>query len=704
MLQSGIGRSRGKVVPAIRNTTDEYKLQQLLLRENFERLKVVVGSFPLLAALVVVVLHGYVPLHFLILWYVLVLLNTLGTLWLGRYYQSDPEAHDTATWARIRVGSAVINALVWGCAAATVLYPPDFEHQVFILMLVGGTTGIAVTTSASYLPALFSYQAVNILPFVGRTLSEGHPEMSGIMSLYLFVLVVMGWRVHQTIRRSIGLELANNELLEQVQQVNQELDDKIQKRTSALRSSLAEREASEAKLARVHTLLEFSGTGVLVVDHQSLQILDSNLPARQLLSLEGEDTGERILRALQLSELVVQMELEEGAPQARLLDNLEVTVCRRGQELLVLIRDVSDRLQWEQRIHQAQKMQAVGRLAGEVAHDFNNLLMVISGHAGLITGSDAEEISEACQKGKALTSQLLSFSSEGATTPRVVELNGHIRKLDSMFRRLLGESIEVVTLLSDHSVNVRIDPGQLDQALLNLALNAREAMQGQGTLQITLTPAEDVVELAIQDSGPGVPRELRGRIFDPFFSTKKHRGAGLGLATSFGIIDRAGGNLCLKDTEQGACFSIRLPLVSEDAPEEEAPPAEPALTEQGGRLLVVEDQEAVLAVVSRGLRRFGYDVIGARSGEEAMEVLSDPVHRFDLVISDVILPKMSGLEVYRRCQERGDSPPFLLMSGYVEKALEGFEGEAPPLLRKPFKIRELLEAVQSRLPRGVVSR
>lgn len=681
---------------------DQFPLLELLLLENYERLKVVVGSFPFVALLVAWVLADSVSHRDLALWFLAVVAVTLATLWSSVAFSRHRERLSLRSWQRLRVLSSVLNALVWGGASATVLYPADFAQQVFLLLLVGGTTGIAVSSSASYLPALLSFQFLNLPPLAARLVSEGdhlHLSMAGLVLSHLAIVVVMGVRVHKTVVRGFELERVNAELVGRLQQANQTLNSKVAERTVELERALSDRLASESRLARIQVLVELTGMGILVVEAETQQVVDSNQAAWSLLETEAVSS---------LAELELAGELDgwDGQTDTRLFRHLELTLTRQtldeGDFLLILLRDVGERLRWERQMRQAQKMQALGRLAGEMAHDFNNLLMAITGFASFLaesddsqTSHDASQILMACERGKALTSQLLVFSSDAFTAPRVIDLNLHVRQLDQMLRRLLGEQVELVTLLSETPCPVELDPGQFDQVLLNLAVNAREAMKSRGVLTIRVFDEQDTIVVEVQDDGPGVPEDDREQIFDPFFTTRPG-GAGLGLASSFGIVRGAGGQLTLVDHQgAGAIFRISLPRASGQP---EAAPVAPVTATKGpgqARILVVEDQEAVLAVVRRGLESQGYEVVAVHSAEEALALIKD-LSSFDMLLSDVILPKMSGIELYKQLRQNSCAIPTLLMSGYVDANLVDIPN-APRLLRKPFQLVELLAAVAETL-------
>ena len=367
---------------------------------------------------------------------------------------------------------------------------------------------------------------------------------------------------------------------------------------------------------------------------------------------------------------------------------------------------------------QAQKMDAVGRLAGGIAHDFNNLLTVIAGNAASLadaidpaseSGEDLREIELAAERATALTRQLLSFGRPKVLTHRVFDANHVIQGLAGLLRRVLGEDVEVALDLDPELWPVEGDPGQLEQVLLNLAVNARDAMPGGGTLRIAtlrralrahgaqrLGIAEgDYVMLAVSDTGAGMTDETRRRAFEPFYSTKgPDAGTGLGLSIVYEITHRWGGGIEI-ESALGAGTTVRI-----DLPRTTGTPAvaaERPLSASGGseRVLVVEDDAGVRRLLVRTLESGGYRVIAAANGAEALERVAGKETDVDLLVSDVVMPKLSGLELARQLRERNPRLRVLLISGFPDRVEDD---AAPPFadgfLQKPFAPREILEKVR----------
>ncbi len=394
---------------------------------------------------------------------------------------------------------------------------------------------------------------------------------------------------------------------------------------------------------------------------------------------------------------------------------------------LVLALDVTSRRQLEAQLRQAQKMEAVGQLAGGVAHDFNNLLTAIMGYGQLIQVRlapddpaihDSGEILKAAERAASLTRQLLAFSRRQLLEPRVLDLNAVITGLDKMLRRLIGEDIDLVTAPTSELGMVRADPGQIEQVLMNLVVNARDAMPHGGRLTIetaNVTLGEDYarahvdvkpgrhVMLAVSDTGVGMSPETRARIFEPFFTTKETgKGTGLGLSTVHGIVRQSEGHIeVYTEPGHGTTFKICLPRV--EGAVEPADARQDALERVAGTetILVVEDEESIRGVIRASLEVYGYRVLEAADGSEGITICERREQRIDLLMADVVMPLMGGPELVRRIGMVRPDLPVLLISGYTDRALthQGLRESETAFLQKPFtpealarKVREILDA------------
>ncbi len=388
--------------------------------------------------------------------------------------------------------------------------------------------------------------------------------------------------------------------------------------------------------------------------------------------------------------------------------------------------DVTARVRLEEQLRQAQKMEAVGQLAGGVAHDFNNLLTVISGNCDLLLGATAADdpdraplvdIRAAGDRAANLTRQLLAFSRRQILEPRLVDVHEVVAGIEKMLRRLIGEDVLLATDLAADPSWVKVDPGQLEQVVMNLAVNARDAMPRGGSLTIRTRNAEadlfaDVAEstggrarprvaLSISDTGAGISPEARPHIFEPFFTTKEvGKGTGLGLATVYGIVKQSGGDISVEsEPGKGSTFTILLP--SHPPPRRSGSGASlPAVPRGTGTILVVEDEDAVRRVVKIALESTGYKVIEARGGAEALELARTHAKRLDALVTDVVMPGMSGRELAERIRRDLPALKVLYMSGYTDDAVmrHGVVESGVAFLQKPFsplalarKVRDLLD-------------
>ena len=389
--------------------------------------------------------------------------------------------------------------------------------------------------------------------------------------------------------------------------------------------------------------------------------------------------------------------------------------------VLVVGRDVSEREALEERLREADKLAAVGQLAGGIAHDFNNILTTIIGVAELLLAEPAppedwrenlEDIRVASDRAAALTSQLLAFSRRQLLRPRIVDLNEPVRGAERMLRRVIGEDIELEVRLADEIASVLVDPSQVDQILVNLAVNARQAMPDGGRLRISTTTVEldveraaaiglDVtgtyVQLTVTDTGEGMDDETLSHVFEPFFTTRDG-GSGLGLATVYGIVKQSGGHAEVSSTRgQGTSVTVYLPAV-EGVPDLLAQPApEPARGSE--TLLLVEDEEAVRRLTRRALEARGYIVLEAASPGHALELAERHDGEIDIVVSDVVMPEMNGRDLVARLREVRPQMRVLFVSGYDERAVLGGErlSDDVAFLPKPFtpiglhrKVREVI--------------
>ena len=389
--------------------------------------------------------------------------------------------------------------------------------------------------------------------------------------------------------------------------------------------------------------------------------------------------------------------------------------------LEAIAEDVTDRRVLEDQFRQAQKMEAVGRLAGGVAHDFNNLLMVIGGYAEvLLSGLDpehplrekAQAIQQAADRATTLTRQLLAFSRKQLLELKVVDVNAIVQDMERLLRPLIGEDVEFSVNLAPEAAHTRADAGQLEQVLMNLVVNAKDAMSSGGKLAIetqnivvdethrraqTFIRPGRYVMLSVSDTGMGMDRETQSRIFEPFFTTKeKGKGTGLGLSTVYGIVKQSGGYVMVQSEKaRGATFQIYLPRV-EGVAEKLVPTVKPAVLGGTETVLLVEDEDSVRQLVRDTLAAKGYQVVPAENGEAGIAAAARHEGRIDLVITDVVMPGMGGRELVKQLAQLRPETKVLYLSGYTEDAIisEGTIERGAAFLQKPFTLQNLSRKVR----------
>jgi len=502
--------------------------------------------------------------------------------------------------------------------------------------------------------------------------------------------------------------------------------------------------ALREKSERIRSIFEHSPLGIGLVDLEG-RTIETNDVLRKMLGYDEDEFAsvsfsefthpDDVAENLELFGEMLEGERDSFQLEKRFLHrdgrtiwaNLVVSLIR-GEDgepayALGMTEDISDRKQLEEQLRQAQKMEAIGRLAGGVAHDFNNLLAVIINCANFLAEDmelsdpryeDVRDVREAGLRGADLVRQLLAFSRKEIVRPEIVDLNEIVGSMKNLLGRTLGEDIELDTTLSDEPCVTKVDMGQMEQILVNLAVNARDAMPEGGRILITtdvvqtgsdlasmssfLEP-ESYVRLMFTDTGLGMTDDVQKQIFEPFFTTKSRgRGTGLGLATTYGAVQQAGGHISVwSQPGHGTTFTIYLPHAEEDPRETVEPRRSHRTTARGLRVLLVEDDDSLRRLTRRMLERNGFEVREASHTEAATNIYEADPDGIDIVLTDVIMPGGSGKDLMMRLRTLDPDVHFLFMSGYPEDVIahHGVLEEGVPFVGKPFTEQALVQQLQN---------
>jgi len=493
--------------------------------------------------------------------------------------------------------------------------------------------------------------------------------------------------------------------------------------SAAIEKKRAEEALRESE-GRFRSLSDSTFEGIVI--HEKGTILEANRAFADMVGFPvGELAGMRIEplvppeeRAILAEKLATPTDEKYGCEMlrrdgSRFAVEVQSKDIRYGENTVrvAAVRDVSETKRLEEQLRQALKMEAIGRLAGGIAHDFNNLLTTVLGYSDLILkelspedalAAEVTEIKKAAERAAALTRQLLAFSRKQILAPQVLDLNGTVLNMEKMLRRLIGEDVALAVALDPRPVWVRADAAQIEQLVVNLAVNARDAMPDGGTLRIetgrSTGGADGIalgrwVTLAIADTGVGMDAETRSRIFEPFFTTKeKGKGTGLGLAMVYGVATQAGGDVKVTTSPgRGSRFSVYLPEVEAPSPEERRRrPSTSSLAAVAAvpsrRILLVEDEETVRVLAQRMLEESGYRVTEAKDAEEALRRVAAEAEPFDLLISDLVMPGMSGQALASRIRSESPTTKVLFISGYTEDTAvrKTIADSGVAFLQKPF--------------------
>jgi PAS domain S-box-containing protein len=515
---------------------------------------------------------------------------------------------------------------------------------------------------------------------------------------------------------------------------------------------ITERKHAEAALreseAKYRQLVEYAPSGIFEIDLNTLKFLNVNDVMCEVMGYSKEQlfSMSPIELLTEESRNLLAERMKETRPGEKIPDSTEYKLRKKDKsefwalvntkmfykdgkpfKAQVVAQDISERKRLEEQLIQSQKMEAVGQLAGGIAHDFNNLLTVIKGYGQLslldLKESDPlwgniQEIQKATQRASDLTRQLLAFSRRQILDPKVLNLNSLVKDLNKMLHRIIGEDIELITLLEEDLGGVKVDPGQIEQMILNLAVNARDAMPSGGKLIIETKNVEidaeyvathiglatgRYVRLSVSDTGLGMSQEIIEKAFEPFFTTKEMgKGTGLGLSTVYGIVKQSGGNIWVySEPGYGTTFNIYLPRVEENLDALGSREESDFLPKGSETVLLVEDESSVRNLAYRILCQQGYTVLEAANGDEALCIVQEPIgKKIDLLLTDVVMPKMSGKELADRIKTLRPELKVLFTSGYTNDAIvhHGVLAPGTHFLQKPFsfkslscKVREVLD-------------
>ena len=472
-------------------------------------------------------------------------------------------------------------------------------------------------------------------------------------------------------------------------------------------------------------LLEANNHLLKILGYTREEFAERPLSWREITPPEYEDVSAAAYRQLASTGACPAFEKQyfrkDGSRVPVLIGSVALDRPSSSQSLSFIV-DLTDRKRLEEQFRQAQKLETVGLLAGGVAHDFNNLLTVISGYAEMLLNDipsagpvrpALEQISGAADRAAALTRQLLAFSRRQPSELKVIAINEVVKNLESMLGRLIGAHIDKTLRLAVDAGSIRADPGQIEQVILNLAVNARDAMPHGGKLLIetgrvsvddafaqshfSLKPGR-YASLTVSDTGAGMTPEIQARIFEPFFTTKAEgKGTGLGLATVYGIVNQSGGSISVhSEPGRGATFRLLFPAV-EQAGEASAPDRTEAIAAGTGTILLAEDNESVRSYVRQVLEGYGYTVLETSNGEQALKRAREYGGQIDLLLTDLIMPGLGGIDLIARMADIRPQLPVLSMSGYADNQMSGIRNLGIQYIQKPFTPAQLVARIQALL-------
>jgi len=734
---------------------------------RIEQIKMLWGHLPLMFLadiatssflLLLLVTTAYNPLAFY--WYgALVLTTAIRAFLTYRHNRRPSAAHNYNTDWQFLIAGAFISGSIWGSSAFVLPEDPSFVTVGIISLWLAGMLAGAATTMSVLREVFFSFAipaTVLYTSYIYLNITEYQITLAGSYLLFVAFITPIAMRIAGDFRHSIRLTLQNRNLQEKLKADANHLLDKEEeltkqrKRQSALQTQKAHvderlKDADENRLLLMDAVQEgifgINNVGsITFINKSALALLDLKedevigMSATKLICpvQESPESITQANKAILTSYLIGRpAELISSAFMKKDGSLMPVRFSSKPIEkagkiigAVVSFADTSRQREMENMLIQSQKMEAIGRLTGGVSHDFNNLLTVIMGNLQFLQHqlTDNEKaitlvnkIMNAAKNGAELNNRLLSFSREQPLITTSVDIDAMLTEMYEFLDRILGEDIDLSLHLEDANCIANTDRNQLENGILNLCVNAKDAMPNGGKLTITaksvrLTGAHlgredhkelrDYVELTVIDSGTGIPRDIQKKIFEPFFTTKeKNQGTGLGLSTTYGFLRQSGGNITVDSVlGEGTTFRIFLPITGEqtDAPE----PVKIIRNEKAsyeGKILVVEDDESVRDVASHMLQAVGFEVVTAHNGSSGLrEYKTNP--DIDLVFSDVIMPGgMTGVELAIKILELTPGLPILLATGYAEQELKDklSEHKSVLLVAKPYDTNELPDIINS---------
>ena len=692
--------------------------------------------FALLATLLIVVFihylfRGTVPSANLAVWCIANVALTIFRGGLFVAYRSDENSRDNSRlWLRWFVVTLVIHALALSSANWVIFPEHDQISQLYLILIVVGIASGGAISLASHLPSSVAFVTIILSPLAIRFVYDDY-----LPSLFLPILVVYAVLLISTSRdltrfigKTLRLQQEKESIIENLESVERDLN-ASQTRLSSLFAMAPEAivtfDADGTIQMFNHAASEVFGYDGDEVIGRSINTLrppmDETHHAQtgEWLSLPDEEGGDQNV-ANKLGETIfLRQDQTEFCADA----SCSRSTVGRSSIFTLMLRDLTERKFMEDQLVQSQKMEAVGQLTGGIAHDFNNLLQIIQGNLSLLTFSiedqeeamrHVEDAMTATVRGSELTHQLLAFSRKQLQHPKSVSPNEQIEGMLRLLDRVLGEDVELETRFESEIAPIFVDPGNLQNAVLNLVVNAKSAMPSGGKLIVGTTkkylkedrilkegelPKGEYVEISVRDTGRGMSSLELERVFEPFFTTKDvGEGSGLGLSMVYGFVRQSGGEVTLEsEVDQGTTVRMLFPLAGKEAEQDEAPQTTRKLAHVGGLILLVEDDEDIRLLASKVLRMQGYSVLDAADGPKALQIIRNR-HDINLLFSDVVLPSgMSGLDLAREARLHNQNIKVLLASGYPVEQLEksGFDAGDFRLLPKPYSFPVLYEAVQS---------